>query len=178
MSYDVLIYIGGESVENSDVEELYLQHGKMIFGYLLRKTCNPLVAEELTQETFYQAFISIHRYRGECKATTWLCQIANHVWFNYLKKEKYYDYKSQVINCEKMKMDLIDFIIEKNEKNLAYRALLKIPTEMREVVYLKITGDFTFAEIGKILGKSEAWARTNFYRGKQKMIKEVHSYEN
>ena len=44
--------------------------------------------------------------------------------------------------------------------------------EVQKVVYLKLYGNMTFKEIGTILGKSEVWARVNFYRAKQK-IKEV-----
>ena len=39
----------------------------------------------------------------------------------------------------------------------------------REVIYLRITGELSFKEIGDVLNKSENWARVTFYRGKQKM---------
>jgi RNA polymerase sigma-70 factor (ECF subfamily) len=41
----------------------------------------------------------------------------------------------------------------------------------REVMYLRLTGELSFAEIGDILGKTENWARVTFYRGKQKIVK-------
>ena len=37
------------------MEEIYKKHGKMIYGFLLTRTRDPGLAEELTQETFYQA---------------------------------------------------------------------------------------------------------------------------
>lgn len=39
-------------------------------------------------------------------------------------------------------------------------------------MYLRLTGDLTFKEIGRILNKSENWARVTFFRGKQKLNKE------
>jgi len=42
---------------------------------------------------------------------------------------------------------------------------------MREVMYLRLTGEFSFREIGEIMGKEETWARVTFYRGKQKIMK-------
>lgn len=39
-------------------------------------------------------------------------------------------------------------------------------------MYLRLTGDLTFKEIGKILSKSENWARVTFFRGKQKLSME------
>ena len=53
-----------------------------------------------------------------------------------------------------------------------YEALQKIDAETREVMYLRLTGDLTFKEIGKILHKNENWARVTFFRGKQKLGKE------
>ena len=43
---------------------------------------------------------------------------------------------------------------------------------VREVMYLRLNADFTFKEIGEIMGKDENWARVTFYRGKQKIRKE------
>ena len=37
-------------------------------------------------------------------------------------------------------------------------------------MYLRISGDLSFKEIGEIMGKSENWARVNFYRGKEKLL--------
>ena len=34
------------------MEEIYMKHGKMIYGFLLTRTQGPGLAEELTQETF------------------------------------------------------------------------------------------------------------------------------
>ena len=45
--------------------------------------------------------------------------------------------------------------------------LHQLPVNMREVVYLRISGDLSFREIGRIMGKSENWARVNFFRAKE-----------
>ena len=37
----------------------------------------------------------------------------------------------------------------------------------REVIYLRITGELSFKDIGNILNKTETWARVTFYRGKK-----------
>ena len=40
-------------------------------------------------------------------------------------------------------------------------------------MYLRLTGDFSFKEIGKILNKSENWARVVFFRGKKKLEEDL-----
>ena len=51
------------------MEEIYLKHGKMIYGFLLTRTQDPDLAEELTQGTFYQAVRSVDRFNGSCKVS-------------------------------------------------------------------------------------------------------------
>lgn len=47
------------------MEEIYQSHARTVYAFLLTKTQSPDLAEELTQETFYQAVKSIHTFRGE-----------------------------------------------------------------------------------------------------------------
>ena len=51
------------------------------------------------------------------------------------------------------------------------RALQKLAPETREVIYLRLAGEFSFGEIGEILGRSEVWARVRFYRGKEELTR-------
>ena len=59
------------------------------------------------------------------------------------------------------KIELLDVLKE----------MQKLPQNMREVMYLRITGNLSFRDIGDIMGKSENWARVNFYRGKELLLK-------
>ena len=60
---------------------------------------------------------------------------------------------------------------EKNEKVALYQAMQQLPAVTREVIYLRLAGDFSFREIGAILGQSEVWARVRFYRGKEELAR-------
>ena len=46
------------------IEEIYALYSKKVFLFLLSKTNNEHLAEELTQETFFQAVQSIDRFKG------------------------------------------------------------------------------------------------------------------
>ncbi len=63
------------------------------------------------------------------------------------------------------------------EKINLYKKLQNLDEKTREVIYLRITGELSFKEIGVILNKTENWARVTFYRGKNK-LKEVDYDEN
>lgn len=147
-------------------EELYKENAALVYHFLLSKCRNPDVAEDLTQETFLQALKSIDRYNGNCKISVWLCQIAKHLLYQYWEKRK-----------ENVPLE-DDWMISEEpgveRQVLAREELLdvlgrlhQLPENMREVVYLRVSGDLSFREIGRIMGKSENWARVNFFRAKE-----------
>lgn len=70
-------------------EEIYSLYFKDIYRYVLSLCRNSEQAEEITQETFFQAMKSISSFRGDCKMTVWLCQIAKHLYFAQKRKEKH-----------------------------------------------------------------------------------------
>lgn len=153
------------------MEEIYLKHGKMVYGFLLTRTQDPDLAEELTQETFYQAVRSAHKYDGTCKVSTWLCQIAKHLWYQELDKRKR---KGTSMLEESMVSDKAgpeDELCIREEKMDVFKKVHILDETAKEVVLLRITGAFSFREIGEIFGKNENWARVTFYRAKQKIVK-------
>ena len=61
------------------MDEIYQSYAKTVYKYLMSQTHSEDLAEELTQETFYQAIRTIDRYDGSCRISTWLCAIAKNV---------------------------------------------------------------------------------------------------
>lgn len=155
-----------------DIGKAYAQHAQTVYRYLLSLSHDEDLAEELTQETFFRAMRTIGSYDGSCKLSVWLCQIAKHLWYQWL--EKYSRWKQAELTDEIPGGESPEnSMILRMEKTTLYKVIHSLPEPMRELVHLRLTGEFSFAEIGQILGKSENWARTTFYRAKQKMIEEM-----
>lgn len=155
----------------SQEKDIYIQYANTVKRFLISFTGNADLAEDLTQETFYQAYKSINRYNGDCKMSVWLCQIAKHVYFDYLKKEKH------IQNVELENLEI--FATEKYRENLEESYLVKEKIQellftvknakepYGQVFWLRAYEEMSFKEIGEILGKSENWARVNYYRAKE-----------
>jgi len=154
------------------MEQTYKEHARSVFKYLFSLSHDESLAEELTQETFYRAVYSIEKYDGSCKISVWLCQIAKHVWYQELEKRK--RRKTEELTEDMVSSDLSpeDSSVLLNDKISLYKAINTLGEPMKDVVYMRLSGEFSFSEIGEVLGKSENWARTTFYRAKQKIIKE------
>ena len=156
-----------------DIEKIYEEYFETVNKYLFCLTHNNDISEELTQETFYRAVRKIDKYKGECKISVWLCQIAKNLWYDECRKNK------RTINTrEDCLMDiqetntLEEEVIANDEKMLLYKKMQLLDDKTREVMYLRLSGELSFKEIGIILNKTENWARVTFYRGKNQ-LKEV-----
>lgn len=73
-------------MDNNDFEIIYKKYVSKVFSFILKLSGNYYVAEEITQETFVRAYISLPSYRGECRLEVWLCQIAKNLFFDYIKQ--------------------------------------------------------------------------------------------
>ena len=154
-----------------DMEKIYSEHAKTVYKFLYTKTQDIDWAEELTQETFYRAIKSINTYNGSCKISTWLCQIAKHVWLQELEKKSKYKTESIPDDIISSEDSIEDKLVQAENKIQLVKALHFIKEPAREVMYLRLLGDLSFKEIGDILGKSETWARVTFFRNKYEIMK-------
>ena len=158
-----------------DIEDVYKEYSNTVYKYLFCLTDKEEIAEDLTQETFAIAIKEINKFRGDCKISVWLCQIAKHLWYKELKKSK----KNKSISINELDEEIKtfatteDIICEKEEKLKLFKDMQKLDEQSREVMYLRMAGNLSFIEIGEILGKTPNWARVTFYRAKQK-IREVN----
>jgi len=160
---------GGEELKEFDA--LYRLHSKELFKYLFYLTNDNSLAEELVQETFFQAFKSIHLFQGKSKVKTWLYQIAKHVHYKYIKKnpytksEEFNENSEHAINYQTPEM----IFEKKEEEKLLHELIMKLKEPYKQVVILRALNELNFKEIGGILSESENWARVTFFRGKQKL---------
>ena len=151
-----------------DFEEVYRDYLEDVYRFSLALCRDPVLAEELTQETFFRALEHIGQFRGECTLRVWLCQIAKHLWYQHLRKRK---------PEEPLPEDGLpgpsaeeDVLTRQGHLDLL-RQIHALPPSTREVVYLRAFGGLSFREIGDVLGRTEIWARVTFYRGKEALRK-------
>ena len=155
------------------MEEIYQHYAKTVYHFLLARTANDDLAEELTQETFYQAIRSIDRYDESCKLSTWLCSIAKNVLLTYRRKHPDTE-DLEGLETQTLQEDSAESAVIGRLSNIDLLKMLHgLAEPYREVIYLRALGGLSFKEIGEVYGKSENWARVTFYRAKEKLRKDV-----
>lgn len=167
-----------EFSKNIDMDSVYQEYASLVYRFLYSYTHDVEWSQELMQETFLRAVGSISRYNGSCKLSVWLCQIAKHVLYQELRKKK----RVETVELadylpDDSSSDGETRVLNQENKIELYQAIHHLPELEREVILYRITGELSFREIGAILGKSENWSRTVFYRAKQKIKKELNAYE-
>ena len=75
----------------TDFEKLFENNKELIFKYLIKLTRNNSLAEELTQETFFRAYMNYASLRNKEKASVWLCQIAKNTYYAWYNEHKKFD---------------------------------------------------------------------------------------
>lgn len=101
--------------------------------------------------------------------SVWLCQIAKHVWYQELRKRNRNATQELTEDIPDSSTPEQSLLLTSDKLSL-YKAIHALNELMREVVHMRLSGEFTFSEIGEVLGKSENWARITFYRAKQKIM--------
>lgn len=165
------------SYEDDLLEELYRENSKIVYHFLLSLCHDSILAQDLTQETFLRAYQSLNRYDESCKISTWLCQIAKHLYYQHIAKHKH-EVLPQNMAEGTENSPTEDAAINRLELLHVLKELQKLPEQMREVIYLRAAAELSFREIGEVLGRSENWARVNFYRGKELLLKATKKNED
>ena len=146
------------SENQQSFEAVYRENAPFVYRYLLRMGCPAQEAEDITQDTFVKALLNIDSYRGECKLSVWLCQIAKNTWLAERKKHRR---DAPLLPAEKGIQDpqLWEWV----------ELIHHLEEPYRTVFLKKALGDFSYSELAHQYGKSESWARVTFYRSRMKL---------
>ena len=151
----------------ADPGTVYAEYREMIYGYLYRMCRNQAQAEELTQETFYQAMRTWDRFRGDASVSTWLCAIAKNLYYTSLRKPVTVPIDHVP---EPQGPDIAEALVEGDRQMAAQRMLHCLPEPYREVLTLRTFCDLSHGQIGELFGKSDSWARVTYYRARQLLM--------
>ncbi|MBR5569889.1 MAG: sigma-70 family RNA polymerase sigma factor [Oscillospiraceae bacterium] len=155
----------------SGFEDIYTQYAKPVYRFLLKLTADADQAEELLQETFYQALLHIDRFEGKSSLYTWLCQIGKNAWLKECRRSKRFtDYN---ILRPTPGLTLEENAMEQEQAKLIRQAVYRLEEPYKEVFVLHVFGQLKLKEIAQSLGRSESWARVTYHRAKCRILQEV-----
>lgn len=151
----------------TDFEQMFSENYDFIFKFLTKLCKDVSLAEELTQETFFRAYMNYSQLRNKSKASVWLCQIAKNTYYAWCNSNKKTAEADDDIVADIP--DLAEAFIQKELSREAFAKLHELDEPYKEVFMLNVFANLSLNEISALFGKSESWARVTLYRAKKKL---------
>lgn len=149
---------------NNEAFDILLNRYKdRLYAYIYYTVRNEELAEDIFQETFTKAIVTIQqgRYNENGKFPAWLTRIAHNLIIDCFRQEK----QENLVSCDEEERHLLNNIrlsegtveaeIVNHQILSDVRRLMKhLPDEQREVVHMRFYQDLSFKEIAEMTGVS------------------------
>lgn len=157
-----------EDLFRSVYEEVYPVLTRILYRY----TYDLEATEDICQEAFIRYFEHMDQAPTSQEARYWLIRVAKNLGANYRKRKgrersAYERFGHEPVGHEEGGEERT----LRAETSRAVRAALeRLPKKAREVLVLKEYGELSYAEIGEVLGITEANVKVRVYRARRKLM--------
>lgn len=148
---------------NEAFDTLLKRHQDRIFNYILRIIKNEDVANDIFQETFVKAILTIKqgRYTENGKFPAWISRIAHNLIIDYYRQEKSENLQSSdledidILNRKDLCEQTIEDIMISDQITNDVKSLIEeLPELQKQVLNMRYYQNLSFKEIAEITGVS------------------------
>ena len=161
--------------DDEGIAEIVGDYKDGLMLYLNSLVKNIHTAEELTEDTFFRILMKKPRFSGKSSFKSWLYAIGRNVAVDYIRNES----KCAAIPIEDMESYLCDeydlerSYIREERRIMVHRALDKLPSDYRQILWLVYFEDLSNEEASIVMKKNARQIRNLLYRAKQSMKSEL-----
>ena len=156
----------------TEFESIYRRYFTDVELYLRAICHDESLAEELTEQVFFQALKALPKFRGDCDIRTWLCAMARNCYLSHLRKHRQTEDIDEIQIPDPRRS--VEEQIEDSQQAMAiHRVLHELPEPYKEVFSLRVFGQLSFEDIGSLFGRTANWACVTYHRARQKIMKEM-----
>lgn len=130
------------------LQQLYADYGKEILLYLYSLCKDRDMAEDLMQETFEKALLSLSENHTNMRA--WLYLVARNLCFNAMKRERR-NVALEEAGENAIGYDILEELIKKDQHRMLYQALMQLASPKREILQLQYFSGLSLKEIARVL---------------------------
>ena len=164
-----------EEVRNGRREaytELMRRHQKRIYWFARRIVGTHEDADDVTQEAFVKAYLSLGDFRGDASFFTWLYRIALNLSLNTVRKRQIVNYVRESELLGRLFPAPDDPQKDLEGKELASRlqkAVSALPEKQRAVFVLRYYDELSYDEISAIVKTSVGGLKANYFHALRKV---------
>lgn len=151
--------------------QVYKLYYKAMFNTALRLVNDSVLAEDIMQESFLEAFRQIGTYRGESSFGAWLKRIVINKSIDEIRKAK------DIISIDEADVEIPDQNEDENYIQVLStrveeirKAIHVLPDSYRVILSLHLLEGYDHEEIAQILEISYNLSRTRYSRAKRKLL--------
>jgi RNA polymerase sigma-70 factor (ECF subfamily) len=149
---------------------LYRARVSEVFRYAKSIVRNPSLAEDVTAQTFLQAWKSLSKLKDVQRFDSWLFRIAHNVSLNETRRTPHAPLEAAAEPIAPARFSDPEMLLEgKLDAGAVREALLSLPKNLREVLVLRFYGGLSHEEVGVQLGKSRQNARVLQFRALKRL---------
>ena len=159
---------GDEDAFRQIMEDYQPHVSKLLWRFTRDKNAH----EELVQESFVQAYLSLHTYTAKAPFEHWLSRIATRAGYRFWKQSKQQSYISIMDNdWEQTEQEQTDAMTPQQAAELVHNLLAKLPPRDRLVLTLRYLDECSVQETAQRTGWTPALVKVQTHRAKQKLKK-------
>jgi RNA polymerase sigma-70 factor, ECF subfamily len=153
---------------DGDFSELYRTHLRDVYSYSYYRTGNHHDAEDLTEQTFLQAYRHFDRAQRESHGRPlrpWLIRIAHNLAANYYRDRSRRP-QTQLEDAAVISAphDTEDIVVGREELHAVLKGVMALPDDRREALIMRFALDMDNREIARALGRSEGATKVLLHR--------------
>lgn len=156
----------------TEFEKIYTQYFRDVELYLRAICHEETLAEELTEQVFFQALKALPTFRGDCDIRTWLCAMGRNCYLSHLRKTKP-SVDVDELQIPDPRRSVEEQIEDRDQAMAIHKILHDLPEPYKEVFSLRIFGQLSFGDIGALFGRKANWACVTYHRAQQKIQAEM-----
>ena len=165
----------------SSFEELIRLYQGKIFNFLSKMTASREDAEEITQEVFIKVYKNLYKYNNKWSFSTWIYRIAINTLrseYRKIKNNKDIDYYATIPELPANFSDYPEIAYEIKEQSVEIIKLIdQLKEDQKTALLLRCMQDFSFKEIGDILGITPDAAKMKIQRAKQSICRKYEKLQ-
>ena len=152
----------------TEFEAIYRAYFTEVELYLRVLCKNESLAEELTEQVFFQALKALPKFRGDCDIRTWLCAMGKNCYLSHLRKQRPLESIDE-LQIPDPAQALEERLADSDQAMAIHRVLHDLPEPYKEVFSLRVFGQLSFESIGGLFGRTANWACVTYHRARQKI---------
>ena len=168
---EVLALLQDESTQKRGFEMIVAQYSEQLYWQIRRMVLSHDDANDLLQNTFIKAWMSIDYFRAEAKLSTWLYKIAINECITFLNRQRVQNNVSiddtDVFLLERLKGD--EYFDGDAAQMKLQKAILTLPEKQRAVFNMKYFDDMKYEDMSEIFGTSVGALKASYHHAVKKV---------